>query len=132
MVELMLRLESPFRYEGETVKVGVKRGETVHFKGQLIGDPTAPDMEATIVLSVGYADFNDGFPAPDPMTDFKRPVMRLDHEAIDLKEDFTFPRGATFDLDVYIEITKGAKWFNSLKIGVDPQPIAWRPERNTQ
>lgn len=118
MVELTLQLESPFVTSGELCKTGVKKGDTVIYKLQLDGDPTAPDMKAKIITAV--------YGPADPMTDFKSPILRLNGEEIDLRNNnFDFPSGGNFDLEVEITILKTAKWFEELRIRADAWPADW-------
>ncbi len=118
MVELTLQLESPYVTTGELSKTGVKRGDTVIYKLKIDGDPTAPDMEAKIQTAV--------YGPADPMTDFKTPILRLNGEEIDIRNNrFHFPSGGNFDLEVEITILKTAKWFGELRIRADAMPADW-------
>lgn len=118
MVELIARLKSPFNTTGTLEVTGVERGQLVHFALQIDGDPTAPEMPAKIVTSVGGE--------ADPMTDFKTPVLKLNGEVIDIRSNqFVFPAGGHFTLNVYIQITSTAKWFKTLRIRADCMPADW-------
>lgn len=118
MVELTIKLESPYKTTGTLEVTGVKRGQLVHFPLQIDGDPTAPGMAAKIVTSVGGE--------ADPKTDFKTPVLKLNGEVLDIRNhEFVFPPGGHFQLDVYVQITPTAKWFKTLRIRADCVPADW-------